>query len=122
MSYFDNETFKQIKEVGIGHYVNCTFKSCDLSGLDFKLFEFEECEFFDCNISNARWANAKLQNISFSDCKMIGNSFENANAFLLEIHFQACALNMSTFYGLTLKKSTFIHSNLAECEFSDADL
>jgi len=47
---------------------------------------------------------------------------ENAKSFLLELHFEACTLNMSSFYGLALKESTFLNSNLSECEFSDADL
>lgn len=122
MNYAQGNTYESIQSIELGEYVNCTFKSCDLSKSSFAGFEFEDCEFEDCNLSNCQWADGKMQNVRFSNCKMLGNSFEGVKSFLLELYFDGCVLSMSSFYALPLKESTFIQCNLSECEFSDSDL
>ncbi len=123
MSFIENQTFKSEDEVVFqeAEFVNCTFLSIDASNSIFNTAKFEDCIFDSCNLSNCKWNDAQLQNVRFSNCKMIGNSFEGAKPFLLEIHFKDCAVNLSSFYGLTLKECSLLKSNFSECEFSDGN-
>ena len=48
--------------------------------------------------------------------------FDLCNDFLLSFRFMECTLNLSSFYGLKLKKSRFIKCKLQEVDFTETDL
>ncbi len=52
---------------------------------------------------------------------MIGLHFDQCNTFLLEMAFDNCHLNLSSFFKLVLKNTHFINCSLQEVEFSEAD-
>lgn len=52
----------------------------------------------------------------------MGLHFENCNPFLLELDFENCLLNHSSFSKLKLKKTRFINCNLQEVDFTGCDL
>jgi len=53
---------------------------------------------------------------------MLGIAFAAANPFLLELHLEHCILDYCNFYKLPLKKSRFLHSQIREVDFSQANL
>ena len=91
----------------IGEYENCKFNNCDLSNF---------------NLSLAKLNKTVLQGVNFKDCKLLGLLFEKCNPFGLELSFDGCNLNHSSFYKLKLKKIVFKNSQLQEADFSECDL
>ena len=87
MRVFESIEIANTDKLTKGEYTFCTFSNCDFSGLDFMHFRFEDCEFKNCNLSNCYWNETQLQQVRFANCKMIGNQFDKANPFLLELHF-----------------------------------
>jgi uncharacterized protein YjbI with pentapeptide repeats len=53
---------------------------------------------------------------------MLGLHFQDCNPFLLSFVFENCTLNLSSFYKLKLKKTSFKNSGLQEVDFSETDL
>ena len=103
-------------------YENCVFEDCDFSGGNLSLLSFEECEFRNCNLSLVKMGETALKNVQFSDCKILGVRFEHCNPFLLAFSFENCKLDLSSFYGLKIKKTTFENCSLQEVDLTDTDL
>lgn len=53
---------------------------------------------------------------------MLGLRFDLCNDFLLSFQFKECTLNLSSFYGLKLKKLRFVNCKLQEVDFTETDL
>jgi uncharacterized protein YjbI with pentapeptide repeats len=53
---------------------------------------------------------------------MVGVDFSICNTFLLDINFEYCQLDFSSFYQLPIKKSRFINCSLKEVDFSETNL
>ena len=53
---------------------------------------------------------------------MIGFNLETCNQFALNVSFENCILNDSSFYQLPLKRTKFVQCSLQNVEFSYADL
>ena len=103
-------------------YDNCVFEGCDFSNGYVDNQSFTACEFIDCNLSNANIAHTTFNEVVFSHCKMLGLKFEDCNDFLLDFSFDNCRLNLSSFYGLTLKSQNFKNCKLIEVDFTGANL
>lgn len=63
-----------------------------------------------------------FNDIFFVGCKMLGLRFDLCNDFLLSFRFKGCTLNLSSFYGLSLKKTIFENCKLLEVDFVETDL
>jgi len=63
-----------------------------------------------------------FNDISFVGCKMLGLRFDLCNDFLLSFRFKGCTLDLSSFYGLVLKKTIFENCKLLEVDFVETDL
>ena len=118
---FFQHNFTESRNV-IGDYENCKFISCDLNTLDLSDVKFINCEFTECNLSNSKLINTSFQQVEFKNCKMIGFNLEVCNQFGLNVFFERCILNDSTFYQLPLQKSKFIECSLQNVDFSYTDL
>ena len=105
-----------------GDYENCTFKNCKFSNLDLSDFNFSECEFSNCDLSMAKILNTAFRDVQFNNCKLLGLHFEQCNQFLLNVGFNRCQLNLSSFYQLNLKQTRFKDCSLHEVDFTEADL
>lgn len=105
-----------------GEYLNCNFSNCDFSNLDFSHFLFDNCTFTDCNLSSVKLLNTSLQIVEFINSKIMGVVFQNVNTFLLDISFDNCILDFSSFYDLKLPKTNFLNSTLNEVDFSNTVL
>jgi uncharacterized protein YjbI with pentapeptide repeats len=60
--------------------------------------------------------------VSFKNCKILGAQFEKCNKMLFAVDFEACQLNLSSFYQLELRNSKFKECSLLEVDFTESDL
>jgi len=101
MKYFDDTTFDKINFTDNfpekGNYENCLFKNCDFSGSNLSDINFTDCRFDDCNLSLANITNVQMNEITFTNCKLLGLKFEYCNPFLFKVGFEGCQLNLSSF-------------------------
>lgn len=105
-----------------GDYENCKFISCLFANSDLSDINFSDCEFENCDLSLVKLANTSLRGVNFKNCKLLGLHFEDCNKFLFAPNFDACHLNLSTFYRLVLKKTIFKDCSLREVDFVESDL
>ncbi|MFT3980008.1 MAG: pentapeptide repeat-containing protein [Ferruginibacter sp.] len=117
-----NEQHFSDQSLAIGDYEKCEFFNCDFSGSNLSKIYFTDCDFSGCNFSNAKLADTAFRNVTFTGCKMLGLHFEDCNKFLLEMSFDGCVLNHSSFYQLTLKKGIFNNCSMHEVDFTEAEL
>ena len=103
-------------------YESCTFTNCRFEGLNLSNIQFIDCDFQGCNLSGAKLLQTGFKNVRFHTCKLLGLHFESCNPFLLELSFTHCNLQLSCFYKLKLKGTSFLHSQLHEVDFTEADL
>jgi fluoroquinolone resistance protein len=109
-------------ELSKAEYDNCLFKGCNFSDSNLSDIVFSECRFEDCNFSLANLNNTSLKDVTFDACKLTGIRFSDCNDFLLELHFEECALNLASFFKLDLKGTVFKNCLLSEADFSETNL
>ena len=119
-TYIADQTFEKISVIELGEYDHCLFKNCAFESADFKNFKFLDCRFESCNVSLVQLSGACLQKVHFADCKMQGLRFEACNPFLFEVSFERCSLNLSSFYQVKTKGTSFLHCQLQEVDFTEA--
>lgn len=136
MKYIQGSAFsaKDTKptELILGEYEDCDFSGLDFSEFDFSDYKFSNCNFNDCDLSNVKISGTALRTVTFYNCKMIGLSFDDVNAFNLSLQFEKCILDHSSFYQVdvrktlfrdcTLRETDFTLCNLASAVFTDSDL
>jgi len=105
-----------------GEYNNCSFISCNFSQSDLSNCLFIDCTFKDCEFSLANIYNTAFQNITFTNCKLMGLHFEDCNRFLLKMNFSHTILNLASFYKLQIKETLFEHCDIQEADFTETDL
>lgn len=105
------------RELDQHHFIACELGGADLSGL-----RFEDCLFERCNLASARLRGTALRNVAFADCKLVGVVFSECDEMLFEVHFDDCQLRYASFVGRRMGGTRFAQCNLAEADFSDADL
>ncbi|MEP0366297.1 MAG: pentapeptide repeat-containing protein [Cyclobacteriaceae bacterium] len=123
--YFDEEHFKSqdfsTNPLVKGEYEGCVFLGCKFTRGNLTDVNFIDCEFVDCDLSNVKLSNTAFKNVSFKSCKMLGLHFEDCNKFLLEMRFENCTLDLSSFYQLSLKSTVFKNCSLQEVDFTESD-
>ncbi len=102
-------------------FEDCTFSFCNFANLNLSSIKFSNCEFRDCNISLCNINGTAFRQIQFTNCKMLGLHFENANPMGLQMNFNHCNLMHTSFFQVVLKKSIFKGCNLIECDFTESD-
>jgi uncharacterized protein YjbI with pentapeptide repeats len=122
-NYFDSEEYTKIDftktNIKKGEYDNCTFVNCDFQSIHVSNIQFLECKFIDCNFSNATIKETSFKEVNFINCKMIGLKFNEVHPFLLQMSFEKCQLNFSSFYQLKIQNTKFISCNLEEVDFTE---
>ncbi|TKC01782.1 pentapeptide repeat-containing protein [Pedobacter cryotolerans] len=125
LDHFD-QVFEKITQLPIGskqtQFEDCTFKNSDLSEANFYGCNFVKCTFINCNLSMVKFAQIGLDNIQFTDCKMVGADFSNAKDFLFGINFSKCILDYAAFMKKKNRKAKFENCSLKGADFSEADL
>ncbi len=120
--YESEKTFEKINSLPKGEYENCIFKNCNFENGDLKDIKFYDCQFINCNLSLVKIANTIFRDVKFSECKMLGMSFESCNEYGLTVSFNNCNLNHSSFYKRKICKTKFANSQLHEVDFTECDL
>ena len=95
-----------------GDYESCKFENCNFNEIDLSESKFIDCEFIECNLSLVKLDETAFQQVVFKNCKMIGFNLETCNQFALNVSFENCILNDSSFYQLPLKRTKFIQCSL----------
>jgi uncharacterized protein YjbI with pentapeptide repeats len=113
-------------------YNDCMFKNCDFSNANLNGFEFTDCRFEFSNLSMTKLDGATLNDVKFSNCKLMGIDFGKCATFLFSVSFEKCILNYALFQKNNLKKTlfksctmhemSFIETNLTEAVLKDCDL
>jgi len=122
----ENQNFEKLDFTStpfkIDEYDNCTFISCNFENQNLTNFSFVDCEFIDCNLSLVGTTNTAFKTVQFSDCKLLGIDFSECNSFLLNMSFESCFMNLTSFYQLKFKQKTFKNCTLNEVDFTETDL
>ncbi|WP_025663683.1 pentapeptide repeat-containing protein [Aquimarina megaterium] len=118
---FENKDFSNQK-LPSKEYDNCTFVNCNFSKTDMSVVTFLECRFDTCNFNTIMMKETSFQEVVFDACKMLGLDFSTCNDFLFEVEFNHCNLDYVSFYGFSMKNTTFNDCSLKEADFTDADL
>lgn len=114
----------QIRGAGLMaiEYSRCTFDGLDLKSTDLKGKVFVECIFRNCDLSLAGVVRTSWRGVRFENCKLLGLRFDQCHDFLLELAFDTCILDLSSFHGLRLRNTEFSNCRLRETDLSSADL
>src|SRR5262249_6651377 len=125
-NYVEEEVFDRVdftkEALPKGDYTQCRFVQCNFNKADLSGIAFVECTFQDCDLSLARIFKTDFREVSFTDCKLLGLSFDQANAFLFSIAPIGCNLASCSFQGMRLEKMRFSKCSLQGADFTGADL
>ncbi|AWA30485.1 MCBG-like protein [Flavobacterium magnum] len=100
----------------------CIFRNCDFAGSDLSNNSFTDCEFRDCNLGMVKFRETGLKTVLFSNCKVIGVRFDEADEFLFHVRFDNSVLDYACFENRKMPKTSFRHCSLREVIFTGADL
>lgn len=117
-----SQQFDKALKLDEAEYENCIFNQCDFSNQDLSRHKFIDCKFNVCNLSMCKLNKTTLQDVAFTDCKLLGIKFETCNPFSLSFSFDGCQLNHSSFYQMKIPKMIFSNSVLIEADFTEANL
>ncbi len=125
-SYFEDLTIEKMvfteKPLAKGFYEGCTFSGCDFANADISDTNFTDCAFKDCNLSLAKIVKTTFNHVHFTGCKMLGLHFDECSKMIFSVQFTSCVLNLSSFFRLNMKKTTFSSCSLHEVDFTETDL
>ena len=110
----------------------CSFRNVNWAGADLRQARFEDCTFTDCDLSNIKALGVSFQDVRFEGCKLLGISFEVCNPLGLNVRFERCNLEASTwqemdvrgfqFYECKLQYTDFTAANCEGVKFAQCDL
>jgi len=118
---FSSITHQELIELG-RFYEECVFRNCIWIETDLSSMTFIDCQFIDCDLTMSMVTNTALQSINFANCKMMGVRFHACKSFLLEMSFESCKMDFSSFQGLKGQGLKFNQCSLVEADFINADL
>ena len=100
----------------------CTFKNCDFTSYNLSGFSFLECQFQDCDLSRIELIDCSFKQVNFKDCKLMGLRFDQCNPLLLEMSFENCILDYSSFYKLNLSEASLANCSCKDCDFTQTNM
>jgi len=127
---YHEQVFRKVRlgkaQLDSSEFHACTFVKCDFTEAVLHNCRFVDCSFQDCDLSLVRIPGSVLIATRFEGCKMVGVDWTQAdwesNLLGEPLSFERCALNHSTFIGLTLKDVHFKECIAKEVDFREADL
>src|ERR1700744_1011807 len=123
---YDNEVFDGLDYAGQTvkgrEFQSCVFKRCNLSNSSFLNNKFIDCIFEGCNLSLMKLGGAYLNNVAFSNCKLLGINFSECQALLFTVGFNGCVVDLASFMGRKMLNTRLVRSSLKEATFSQANL
>jgi uncharacterized protein YjbI with pentapeptide repeats len=120
-SIFEKQDYTKVP-LKKGAYDNCKFINCSFLNSDLSNVNFTTCEFQDCDWSNTNIKHTVLNEVCFSNCKLLGLQFDHCSDFLFSVEFIKCNLSFSSFYNLRAKKTSFKDCILHQVDFTTAEL
>lgn len=121
MPFFTQQTFTALDAIKPGEYEDCRFEDGAFSGADLSNLEFTDCTFVDCDLSMAKLHRTAFHRVMFANCKLMGLHFESCNTFSLEMEFEGCNLDFSSFFRLKLPGTKFKNCKMESVDFSESD-
>src|SRR6476659_8923754 len=103
------------------NFANKDFSTIPLPVAVYENCQFSHCNFHNCNLAASNFSKTVFRDVVFKDSKLVGLHFENCDSFLISMAFENCNLQLSSLYGLKLKKTHFNNCMLHEVDFTDAD-
>jgi fluoroquinolone resistance protein len=114
------------QEIGFKEFYSCVFRKCSFLETTLRNCRFVDCEFRECNLSLCRVMDCSFSNTRFQDSQVIGVDWTEASwpkrGFLRTVDFRSCALNHSTFIGLSLRGIELTGCVARDVDFTEADL
>lgn len=125
-TYYYQETFAKVvaiqQSITAKEFDDCSFDHCDFSNSNFSGTSFTDCHFTDCNLSLVQLKNTGLKNVHFTNCKLMGLAFHEADDFLFQVQFTDCTLDFASFSYKKMPKTNFLNSSLKEVSFQGTQL
>ncbi len=103
-------------------FEECNFTRCDLSRCDFSSGKFIDCTFTGCNLSMMKLRGVSLQNVVFTECKLLGVDFCACSEMLFSVRFEHSVLDHSVLVQRKMPKTRFTKCSLKGVDFTGADL
>ncbi len=127
---FQNLTFKRLnhdkKIIEAREFYDCTFENCSFVEAAFRDCRFLGCKFKKCDLSLVSVHGSIFRDAHFENSQAIGINWTDASwpkrGFFNRLKFFECALNYSTFIGLTLKEIHIVECTARDVDFAEADL
>lgn len=103
------------KDYYLTEFRNCSFSSIAMT-------DFSKCKFVGCDLSNCTVSGSNLQEVLFTDCKLIGILINEINDFGFSIDCINCVLDYCTFDTIRLNTSMFKDCRMQGASFKKTDL
>lgn len=110
------EEIEEYREFDGCSFINCTFRSTE-----FLSCKFSECIFEGCELSLMKVKNSTFNDVVFKNSKVTGVDFSHLSE-PVEIHFDTCNVNMSSFYNLDMRHAKILNSSLHDVDFVETNL
>jgi fluoroquinolone resistance protein len=128
---------QEFKDLSLKHssfsqveFHKCSFNRCNFSQSILIECRFYDCTFRACDLSLVKLNGSYVRDSKFIGCKIIGiNWLEASKQFSAD--FEDCMLNLSSFFGMNLKRRKikgcianevdFSESNMTECDCTNTD-
>lgn len=135
-----DQRFRNLDLAGLrlvdSEFHDCHFEACSLAESVFHGCRFVGCTFDECDLSLVQVPGTSFSATRFVDSRVIGVDWTTADwsgvSLGQPIGFESCALNHSTFIGLSLPgiqikaclaaDVDFREADLSKADFSDSDL
>lgn len=102
-------------------FAACTFRNVNWAGIDLRQSRFEDCTFIDCDLSNIKALGVSFQDVRFVGCKLLGIAFGVCNPLGLNVRFERCNLEASTWQEMDVRGFHFEECKLQYTDFTAAN-
>jgi fluoroquinolone resistance protein len=122
---YDNQDFTNLNLqqslISRAEFQSCSFNKCNLSRSTLSECRFYDCTFLACDFSLIKPSGSQFRNSSFSGSKLVGiNWLEGSKQFSTD--FEDCLMNLSSFFGMNLKKRKLKNCIAHEVDFSESNM
>lgn len=128
---YSGQDFDQLQlggaQIRSSEFFDCTFSECSFVESVFKQCRFINCSFHGCDLSLTQLPESSFSGTTFEDSKCIGINWALAawpetGQLGQPIRFKKCALNHSTFIGLSLSGIHLVNCIAVDVDFRESDL
>ena len=103
-------------------FISCNFENCNFTESVWRNVKFYSCSFSNSNISLVNLEGCRLQDVVFTECKIVGVEFFKCDTTFFSIKAQNSFLRYCNFSDLNMKSTSFQGSKCKECHFTNTVL